>query len=67
MTISPIFLHLHIVKWSKLHLATLCVSGLDKDDPVERVVGREYLPVSSGSSEDIEVADILRTKGGFGG
>ena len=57
-TTSPIFVH--PIKWSKLHLAILRVRGLDKDYPVERVIGRDHLLGSSNSIEDKDLADILR-------
>lgn len=57
-TTSPIFVH--PIKWSKLHLAILRVRGLDKDYPVERVIGRDHLFGSSNSIEDKDLANILR-------
>lgn len=56
-TTSPIFLH--PIKWSKLHLALLRVRGLDKDYPVEQVIGSDLLGLFN-SIEDKVMADILR-------
>lgn len=56
-TTSPIFVH--PIKWSKQHLAILRVRGLDKDYPVDQVIGRDLLG-SSNSIEDKAMDDILR-------
>lgn len=57
-TTSPIFVH--PIKWSKLHLVIFRVRDLNKDYPVEQVIGRDYLLDSSNNSEDKAVADILK-------
>lgn len=51
---------MHPIKCSKLYLAILSVRGLDKDYPVEQVIGRDHLLGSSNSIEDKDVAYILR-------
>lgn len=56
-TTSPIFLH--PIKWSKLHLAIFRVRGLDKDYPVEQIIGSDLLGLFN-SIEDKAMADILR-------
>ncbi len=56
-TTSPIFVH--PIKWSKLHLTALRVRGLDKDYPVEQVVGRDHHVGSSNNIEDKALPDIL--------
>lgn len=57
-TTTPIFVH--PIKWSKVHLAILCVHGLDKNYPVEQVIRRDHSLGSSGSIKDKVVVNILR-------
>lgn len=57
-TTSPIFVH--PIKWSKLHLSILRVRGLDKEYPVEQVIGRDHVLVSTNNIEDKAMADVLR-------